>query len=144
MVYSSLYLLSTVLLYTTNCLKKNAVVHRSVLVEYYYCCFHLNYDTTTVGPDIVIRNKKRSIMCSPHGPPLILSEAIFIICGNLAVNKRQNISAEPVCSSEHSVQNFIRVTYSCRVGFVFIHRQCVNDGKTSTYVGVCASRFVVL
>ena len=34
-VYSSLYLLSTVLLHTTYCLKKNAVVHQSVLVEYY-------------------------------------------------------------------------------------------------------------
>ena len=44
-VYSSLYLLSTVLLYTRYCLKKNAVVHQPVLVEYYYyfCCFHLNY-----------------------------------------------------------------------------------------------------
>ena len=58
---------------------------------------------------------------------------------------KQNISAEPVCSSEHSVQNFIRVVlaYSCRAVFVFIHRQCVNDGKTSTYIGVCASLFVV-
>ena len=52
-VYSSLYLLSTVLLYTVQhtryCLKKNAVVHQPVLVEYYYyyCCFHLNYGTTT-------------------------------------------------------------------------------------------------
>ena len=66
-VYSSLYLLSTVLLYITYCLKKNVVVHQSVLVEYYYyCCFHLNYGTTTVGPDIAIRNKKRSLLCAPH------------------------------------------------------------------------------
>ena len=42
------------------------------------------------------------------------------ICGILAANKRQNISAEPVYSSEHSVQNFIRVAYSCRAVFVFI------------------------
>ena len=61
-----LILARRVLLYTTYCLKKNAVVHQSVLVEYYYCCFHLNYGTTTVGPDIVIRNKKRSLLCTPH------------------------------------------------------------------------------
>ena len=65
-VCSSLYLLSTVLLYTTYCLKKNAVVHQSVPVEYYYCCFHLNYCTTTVGPDTVIRNKKHSLLCTPY------------------------------------------------------------------------------
>ena len=46
--------------------KKNAVVHQSILVEYYYCCFYLNYGTTTAGPDIFIRNKKRSLLCTPH------------------------------------------------------------------------------
>ena len=63
-VYSSLYLLSTVLLYTAY----QAVVHQPVLVEYfyYYCCFHLNYGTTTVGHGIIIRNKKRSLLCAPH------------------------------------------------------------------------------
>ena len=30
------------------------------------------------------------------------------------------------------------VAHSCRVGLVFIHRQCVNKSKTSTEVGVCA------
>ena len=138
-VYSSLYLLSTVLLYRTYCLKKNDVVHQPVFEYSYYCCFHLNPGTTTVGPDIFIRSKKRSLLCAPHPQ---WSE--FKICRSLAANKRQNISAEPVCSSEHSVQNFIRVAYSCRAVFVFIHRQCANDGKTSTYVGVCASLFVVL
>ena len=64
-VYSSLYLLCTVLLYTTYCLKKHVVVHQSVPVEYYYCCLNLNSGTTTtVGPDIVIRNKKRSLLCT--------------------------------------------------------------------------------
>ena len=68
MVYSSQYLLSTVLFFVKNYVlfKKNVVVHQSVLVEYYYYCFHLNSGTTTVGPDIVIQNKKRSLLCTPH------------------------------------------------------------------------------
>ena len=69
-VYSSLYLLYFFIQHTSTryCLKKNAVVHQPVLVEYYYlyCCFHLNYGTTTVDHDTIIRNKKRSLLCAPH------------------------------------------------------------------------------
>ena len=68
-VYSSLYLLSTVLFYTAcQAVVYQAVVQQPVLVEYYYyyCCFHLNYGTTTVGHDIIIRKKKRSLLCAPH------------------------------------------------------------------------------
>ena len=134
-MYSSLYLLSTtVLLYTTYCLQENAVVHQPVLVEYYYyCCFRLNYGTTTVGPDIIIwiRNKKRSLLCAPHPQ---WSE--FKICGSLAANKRQNISAEPVCSS--CVQNFIREAYSCRAsvflpGCVCVHPPTMRERRQNLH-----------
>ena len=52
---------------------------------------------TTVVPDIVIRNKKRSLLCTPH---LQWSEFKTVII--LAVKKTQNIGAAFVCSSEHS------------------------------------------
>ena len=115
-------------------------VNQSVLVEY-YCCFHLNSGAATVGPDIVVRNKKRLLLCTPHPQ---WSE--FKIHGILAANKPQKVGASSVCSCVHRVQNLIRVPYSCRAVFLFIHRyrQCVNEGKTSTYVGVCASLLVVL
>ena len=137
-MYSSLYLLSTVLLYTTYCSKKNVVVHQTVLVEYYYyCCFHLNYGTSDVGPDVIIRNKKRSLLCAPHP-----QRSEFKICGSLAANKRQNISAEPVCSSEHSVQNFITVAYSCRAsvflaGLCCVHPPTMRERRQNLHVRWC-------
>ena len=61
-------------------------VQQSVLVE--YCCVHLNSGTATaVGPDIVLRNKKRSLQCIPHPQ---WSE--FESRGILAANKPQQFS----------------------------------------------------
>ena len=82
----------TFFVYNIPVLFNENVVDQSVLVKY-YCCFHLNSGTTTVGPGIVTRNKKRSLLCTPHHAQRSESK----IRGILAANKPQNISAAPAC-----------------------------------------------
>ena len=140
-VYSSLYLLSTVLLYTTYCLKKNnAVVHQPVLVEYYYsCCFHLNYGATTVDHDIIIRKKKRSLLCAPH--PHNQASLKFVKVWQ-PTNRKKHQSRACVQFCEHSVQNFIRVAYSCRAsvfsqGCVCVHPPTMGERRQNLHIRWC-------
>ena len=64
----SIYSTVCTLVYRTNCSTRtilcvHAVVRQSVLVD--YCCFHLTSGASTVGPYIVHRNKKRSLLSQP-------------------------------------------------------------------------------
>ena len=118
-------------------------VQQSVLVE--YCTFvyillytslyllstvvYPNSGTGTVYRDIVLRNKKRSLLCTPRPQWSELKSREIRQSTN-----HNNIGAASICSSVHSVQHFIIVeAYSCRAMLVFVHGQCVNEGKISTY-----------
>ena len=47
----------------------------------------------TVDHDIIIRNKKRSLLCAPHP-----QSSEFKICESLAANKQKKTSEQSLCA----------------------------------------------
>ena len=119
LLYTSLYLLST----TTT-----TVVFILIMVQ-----------LPTVDHDIIIRNKKRSLLCAPH--PHSEASLKFVKVWQ-PTNRKKHQSRACVQFCEHSVQNFIRVAYSCRAsvfsqGCVCVHPPTMGERRQNLHIRWC-------